>query len=317
MKISVLALCFSALSGAFLTVSCNTGIEGTKAIKMSRAEMRETRPSDEDRLAAQVTSDPLRLWTTGKEFLIADNKAAVVLELPAGVYSNPDEASLVGKKLLFKGVTSRPTPGGERVAVLEFEGEGGTYRFNTSRRPEVARATFTGLDLPMIIDLGVVECADSLLKGRQLWIRTRLWYDAAGNTIDGRKFVPITVTGVSAGTMLFPLRVEFVDDKGAAASVLMNVNGTSAIGSESRTLSGLFSLTDPKLRYPSIRPEVWVNICDGRVASGMTKDECKLALGNPTEVDTGHNWNSLLDVWQYSDGTYLQFQDGLLVNFRH
>jgi hypothetical protein len=296
--------------------ACNTGIEGTKAIKMSRSELRETMPGEEERLAAQLTSDPLRMWSVGKEFVVADNKVAVILELPAGVPADPEAAALAGKVLRYSGITARPTPGGERVAVVEFQGDKGTYRFNTSRRPEVARASFTGLDLPMLIDLDFVARADSLLRGRIMWTRSRLWYDAEGNYFDGRKYVPVTITSVEPGTMLFPLSVRFIDGDGRSASMLMNVSGSSGLGAESRTLPSLFSMVDPKLRYPSITAENWQLICDGKVALGMTKDECKLALGNPSDVDAGHNWSSVIDVWSYKDGTFLQFQDGLLVNFR-
>lgn len=71
--------------------------------------------------------------------------------------------------------------------------------------------------------------------------------------------------------------------------------------------SSLFSLSDPKEDYPNIAPEIWDLICKGRVCEGMTKEECKLSLGNPQEVDRGHNWDQLLDVWTYSDGSYLFF----------
>ena len=50
---------------------------------------------------------------------------------------------------------------------------------------------------------------------------------------------------------------------------------------------------------------------------GMTKEECKLSLGNPTDVNSGHDWNSTIDFWQYPNGSYLRFQDGLLVSFRN
>lgn len=296
--------------------SCSTGIEGTKAIKMSRSELRESLPDEEELLAARLTADPLGSWSVGKEFIVADNKAAVVLELPAGVPSDPDEASLAGKILKYSGTTVRPTPGGDRIVVLEFSGEGGGYRFNTSRLPEVAHESFDGLDIPMLIDLDFVARADSLLRGRTMWTRSRLWYDADGNYMEGRKFVPVTIIGVTPGSMLFPLSVTFVDDAGRHASMFMNVKDNSGLGAESRTLPSLFSMTDPKLRYPSVTPEVWQHICDGKVVLGMTKDECKLALGNPANVDAGHNWSSVIDVWGYNDGTFLQFQDGLLVNFR-
>ena len=48
----------------------------------------------------------------------------------------------------------------------------------------------------------------------------------------------------------------------------------------------------------------------------MTKDECRLSLGNPDELQSGHNTSQTLDIWQYSDGTYLFFSDGILTNFR-
>ena len=58
----------------------------------------------------------------------------------------------------------------------------------------------------------------------------------------------------------------------------------------------------------------WIE--NGQIRNGMTKEECRLSLGSPKEVNKGHNYSSTLELWQYTDGVYLQFQDGLLVNFR-
>ena len=89
------------------------------------------------------------------------------------------------------------------------------------------------------------------------------------------------------------------------------------MGVESRTFPSLVSIYDPKLKYPQITAETWKLIQEGKVALGMTKEECKLSLGNPSEADSGHDWNNTIDVWSYPDGTCLHFQDGLLVNFRN
>ena len=94
----------------------------------------------------------------------------------------------------------------------------------------------------------------------------------------------------------------------------MNIGSS---GVESRTFRNLFYLSDPKLKYPDILPSTWEAIQNGRLVKGMTKDECKLSVGNPSDVNSGHDWNSTLDVWQYPNGTYLQFQDGVLVGFRN
>ncbi|MDE6400707.1 MAG: hypothetical protein K2L68_07600, partial [Muribaculaceae bacterium] len=65
-----------------------------------------------------------------------------------------------------------------------------------------------------------------------------------------------------------------------------------------------------------IEDDVWQLICSSKVRTGMTKDECRLALGNPKEVDSGHDYTQTLDLWHYSDGAVLWFEDGILTRFR-
>ena len=274
-----------------LLISCNTGIETTKTIKMSKSEQKETLPDAEELFAAAIRSQPLGEWKRGKRFVVSDNKAALILEsegAPAGTTAD----SLRGVVLLFDGIETR-----------------------LARQSSASH--ITGLDIPMLIDLDMVEEVDSMLRGRSLWTRTRLWYDANGDIADGLRFVPVTVTGVRPGNVVFPMVVDFTDGSGRKASVYMNVRGMSGLGAESRTFPTLFSLSDPREGYKDILPERWTLIQQGKVALGMTKDECRLALGNPAEVDAGHNWSSVIDVWGYKDGTFLQFEDGLLVNYRH
>lgn len=301
-----------------LLISCNTGIETTKTIKMSKSEQKETLPDAEELFAAAIRSQPLGEWKRGKRFVVSDNKAALILEsegAPAGTTAD----SLRGVVLLFDGIETRLAPGGESLRLIRFSRpeEGKAYRYNTGRDSQSAASQITGLDIPMLIDLDMVEEVDSMLRGRSLWTRTRLWYDANGDIADGLRFVPVTVTGVRPGNVVFPMVVDFTDGSGRKASVYMNVRGMSGLGAESRTFPTLFSLSDPREGYKDILPERWTLIQQGKVALGMTKDECRLALGNPAEVDAGHNWSSVIDVWGYKDGTFLQFEDGLLVNYRH
>lgn len=299
-----------------LATSCSTGIEGTRTIKMTRNDQRDVQPGAEQVFISGLKSEPLIDWKIGKKFLISDNKASVVLELPAFYSQSQDSIKLAGKVIRYVGTTSRRTPGGNEVLIIEFEDSTSKYQYNTSLQPSVSFEKVNGLNIPMLIDLDMVARADSMLKNKQLWTLTRLWYDENGNIVDGHKFVPVHINRVQTGNMLFPLKVEFTDTAGMAASMLMNVSQQEGNGPESRTFPTLFSLTDPKLKYPGINDEHWKLICDGRVNYGMTKDECRLALGNPSEVDSGHNWDYIVDIWGYKDGTYLQFRDGLLVGFR-
>ncbi len=317
MRKTAFSYCFMllmALCGPLFN-ACNTGIESTRAIKMSRSDKRVTRPGEEQLFIDSLRSEPLSEWRLGKPFLIADNKAAVILEMPSSISADPEVAAIEGRLVKYAGTSVRNTPGGTSVAIIEFSDSTDTFRYDTGRSLDDAKL-LTALDIPMMIDVDLVNEADKLMKGRTLWTLSRLWYDADGNSIDGKKYVPVQVSGVVSGTMLFPLRVMFTDAGGRKASMLVNITSRTGIGAESRTFPTLFSLTDPKLRYPAITDEFWTLICDGKVALGMTKDECRLALGSPSETDSGHNWDYLVDVWSYNDGTYLQFKDGLLVGFR-
>ena len=273
-------------------------------------------PGQEEIFISGLQSTALADWEIGKPFLISDNKASMIFEMLRPSISEGDSLSLAGAVIRYSGTISRRTPGGDEVMIIEFQDSTTKFRYNTLRRPSESMERISGLNIPMLIDLDLVAKADSMLKGKKLWTQTRLWYNRDKNIIDGRKFAPITVERVVPGNMLFPLSVEFTDSAGRFASMLMNVAQQGGNGTESRTFSSLFSLSDPKLKYPSITDEHWALICDGRVDYGMTKDECRLALGNPSDIDTGHNWDYLVDIWGYKDGTYLQFRDGLLVGFR-
>ncbi|MDE6006843.1 MAG: hypothetical protein K2G67_04750 [Muribaculaceae bacterium] len=294
------------------SLSCSTGIEGTKTIKMTRAEKRENRPTPEDLLMADLVPQHLADWNIGKTFTIVDEKARLVLspEMPM-----PDSVS--GIKLRYAGVESRPTPDGKEETLILFFDVRNAIRYATGRAPGIATESISAVDIPMIVDDDLVESAAKLLVGKNLWTRTALWYDNEGNPIEGRKYVPVSVSAVRPGNAFFPFIIDFYDENGNAASLFMNIKNEAGIGAESRTFPALFSLADPKISYPTISPEVWELITKGEVRIGMTKEECKLSLGNPSEVDAGHNWNNLVDIWKYKDGTFLYFEDGRLSNFRH
>lgn len=311
---TILAILISLCATAVMMSSCNTGIESTRAIKMSKSDKRAALPTEEELFAEKFASAPLGEWKSGKAFLVADDKASLLYKPDGDVGSS----ELKGDTLLFESVALRPTPGDEQAAVIRFRSkkEGILYNYATGKSLNNVSTEITGLDLPALIDLDVVREVGDALRGKQLWILSSLWYDAEGNVIHGLKFVPVTVTAVSSGNLFFPVTVEFTDGR-THSKVFMNVHNSSGIGGESRTFPSLFSLSDPKLNYQSVSPEVWRLIQQGRVATGMTKEECRLSLGNPPDVDSGHDWNNTIDIWRYKDGTFLHFQDGLLVNYRH
>ncbi len=294
-----------------LMVGCHTGIESTKTITLSKSERRQLEASPEEKLMEGVKAPMLSEWREGKRFLVSDNRASLVFD-PYSIANGQEE--LGGKVIEYAGVTLKTTPGGADEAVIVFKTGDGSLQYSTGKNSKDAAVSISSMDVPMLIDLELVSRVKDLLVGRKVWTRSQLWYDRDGNKMDGRKFVPVEIVDVTPGTMVFPLKVDLTDENGNPAMMYMNA-GTAGI--ESRTFQNLFSLSDPKDRYPSIHQDVWDLIQRGKVRVGMTKEECKLALGNPSDVNSGHDWNSTIDFWQYPNGSYLRFQDGLLVSFRN
>ena len=101
--------------------------------------------------------------------------------------------------------------------------------------------------------------------------------------------------------------------KGIAGGCLCRVPAKA--GGRRAIFSALFSMSDPRLEYPQISDAVWNNIVNTRVADGMTKQEVSLAIGMPESIDRGYNQNAAYERWNYPDGRYLLFEDGLLMRF--
>lgn len=303
--------------GFFLTAffsSCNTGIESTRIVRMSKADQRLLTPTAEDLTGRQLSGRPLKNWNKGDRFIIADNKAALILK---GVSTTSD---IVGTPIYYDGLTSRRSPDGSQEIEIEFRTKtSDLYFYPTGKKDREKALELASDNLAMIIDPQIAARADSLLAGKTLWIMNSLWYDAEGNSVPSLKYVPVEVTEVLPGDIYFPMHVKIHHATIGDAIVWMSAGGgaegTGRAGS--RPFSSLFSYQDPRQAYPSISDDNWNLICKGEVAIGMTKDECRLALGSPQEVSSGHDWNSTMDIWQYSDGRFLIFRDGLLSESHH
>ncbi|MDE5920617.1 MAG: hypothetical protein K2G82_03250, partial [Paramuribaculum sp.] len=67
---------------------------------------------------------------------------------------------------------------------------------------------------------------------------------------------------------------------------------------------------------PDTPDAVWNNIINSRVATDMTRDQCRLAIGSPAEVKRRTDNNYLIEIWTYENGHYLIFKDGMLNSYR-
>ena len=111
-----------------------------------------------------------------------------------------------------------------------------------------------------------------------------------------------------------PLRVLFTAaDNRERAMVWMTEKPSTMVN---RDFDALFVAADPHLDYPDISDVNWEHITRGQVVVGMTKQECRLALGNPKTVNEAPDQGGMKEYWYYDGGTYLFFADGLLSQFR-
>lgn len=301
---------------------CFTGIESTRPVSLTKQEKHDVAPSEEQLLMARISPSRLSDWPIGKAFIVADSRLSLLMAHGCppgkggeGVSSQEEDGTDIasGDTLLYSGTTELAMPDNSIHTALLFKTTDGRLLMMDSKRGWGESKDVRSDQLPLLYDLEMVREADSLLTGRTLWARSPLAYSPDGERLTVRKFQPLVVSGVSAGDNRFPLRVKATDASGMRLEYFLDFNDSS---SESRPLEKIFLLTDPRKRHAGISEENWQAICNNTVLAGMTKEECRLALGNPSDADVGRNYSSTIELWQYPDGTYLKFVDGLLSSFR-
>lgn len=279
---------------------------------MNKEDMRLMAKSAEQELAESLQGTSLSSWTKGKKFMAMSDRTVYIFE-PSGLMTDQYTQPLTGKILTYEGLDSYINPDLKDECIILFSDGSNILRYRTKKPTEEALKEIDSSKLPLLSDLDLIASWKEKINGSIFWTKSNLWDDLSGNRKKGLKFAKVTVTDVIPTTGDFPMRVKISAPNGEEA--YMQMNYTSDLH-DSRNFAALFYLSDPKSKYPQITKEKWTLIQEGKVGLGMTKDECKLAIGNPDEVRSGHNRDQIMDIWQYSNGTYLFFSDGLLNEFR-
>lgn len=296
----------AAVLSSMLT-GCFTGVESTPKITGAEVKKERVTTSPEDNYLAGVADSPLSEWERGKRFVVTDDKIKLIFGATA-----PSE-SLAGKEIAFIGASESTGITGDNVTDLSFATPSGAvveYRIN---QPLNELTKKPALSVPLTIQQSMVEQARERLYGQHLYILTRSWRDDNDNSVGGRQFVPVTIDSVSPGNSIYPIKVSFTDEHRMQGRMFITPGEKR---NSPRTFSTVFSFNDPRKKYPDISPENWDLIIRGRVGMGMTREECRLALGAPKEIDRAANNSYLREVWLYENGIYLVFEDGLLKFYR-
>lgn len=304
-NISLAVLVMSAL----LLTGCFTGVESTPKITADDVKREQIVVTAEQLYMDSVKSERFVSWKPGKLFYVTDNKINLIF----GATAKHDSA-LAGEVIEYRDCRAVNSVTGEEVVDLVFvdnQGNEYLYRVGLSVKDLLDKES---VEVPFTIEMSIVADAKKKLQGNTYYILTSMWYDVNDEICDGRKFVPVKINDVLPGNHIYPLRLLVSDEKGGHFRLFMSVgNGHKS----PRSFSSLFTFTDPHLKYPLITDVVWSNIINGKVALDMTRDECRLALGVPKDIDRRPGYSGVREMWIYENGSYLIFEDGLLRDFRN
>lgn len=287
----------TALLALVALPGCFTGVERTPVIKDSTSKSStKTKHSDEQLLMASVVPEPPAEWKLGKPFLVSEGRLdyaysplTIVRTLSAG-----DTLRFAG----FRGAVRLSGDSITEIVLTTPLNDEVTYRIESPLSQIVKGST---LSIPFTNDLDLVNEAKYVLKGKHVW--------TLKPNSQGRKYQPSVISDILPGNSDYPFRVVISPD-----TLLMVANSGSS--ATSRTFANLFTLSDPRKLHPDISDKNWELVAQGKVALDMTREECRLAIGSPAQVERNTLPSGIIERWIYEDGVYLIFTDGILTNFR-
>lgn len=294
----------------FSLSSCFTGIESTPKINSSDVikQKAEDTATPETELAKQMTALPLPEWTAGREYVVTNDRISLVFN------STPKNMlPATGDTICYAGYKKLPSIAATENTLLLFTKKGNntdTLAYKVER-PYSDLASRPYVEIPFTVDLTLIDQVRKTLNGKEMYILTSSWYDLNKQRTVGRKFVKVTVEDVVPGSEEYPISVVFNDSIRTAMAMF-----SFDISENKRGFASMFSFSDPHNLYPAISDENWAAIQEGKVKIDMTRDECRLSLGAPKDVDYGRSYSSAYEQWTYSNGAYLIFEDGLLKRYR-
>lgn len=279
---------------------------------MTKEDLKLMAKSDEQVFASEIKGTLLSSWEKGKPFMAMSERTPYIFQ-PSGIIDQKEDEPFSGKRLMYIGTESHINPGLSEECIIIFSDGENNYSYPTGKSTKEAMKNIDSSRLPLISDLKLIDEWREKINGKTLWTKSNLWLDEKGERISGLKFAEVKVVDVIPSVGDFPIKVKIITSNKDEAYLNMNYTSDSH---DSRNFAAVFFLSDPKIKYPNISHENWSLIQQGKVEIGMTKEECKLSLGNPDELNSGHSTFQTMDIWQYSNGTYLMFTDGRLTRYR-
>jgi hypothetical protein len=271
---------------------------------------------------------PVRCWV-GLKFIILPKDRATRgkdyedIDGTAPRYGHPAYDALAGKTVTVTKVEWREysvSPNLNKWIVTFKSAENGPY-YTASAVANVGEER----------DDAIVSCfalLEDLQTARNTYLGQSFWslsprlpaLDENGQVIPAQyiaisKFEPTTIVDVLASPIATtPIRIVVRNDTGQEGYfdiAISQTNRARSVGNEAGIFSNMMSSQDPKSAH-SWPDEVWKAIEGGKVFHGMTTEQVRLSLGDPSSVNGTSVGGRRREQWVYSDGRYLYFDDGLL-----
>ena len=294
-----------------LCAGCFTGVESTPKITGKEVKRQNVVDTPEKHVLDSLKIPAPVNWITGKRFYIADNRAARAA-WSIEPFLNSD--SISGRTAILEEATTVPTLTDKEEVQLTFSVPDieTTIVYRTGLTLE-AWNNADSYNLPHIIDLDLIDKVREILINRTFYIlpARRIGH----NNIDtiGTRYQPVTILDVQPYSESSPFRLIFKDDEGHVSSILMTYGDLTT---SRRNFETLFTIENPRQKYKHITDTNWELIRHGRIARGMTPEECRLALGPPDNYYRIPTTAGMVERWTYTNGVYLVFEEGLLASFR-
>ncbi len=309
----------TALAALMLgAAGCFTGVESTPRINASDVRRQDAAEvSAEALFLSDVKPQPPSRWQPGRRLLVTNDRIALIFSS-----ASDTPQGLAGHTMAFGGFTAARSLTGDDSSEAMFRSDDGrTFYYRIPGVDALRLDTLAELEVPFTVDLDLVARLDSVMRGERYFVRTPAWYDVhTREARQGLRHVEVRIDSVVPGNENFPAAVCFsltdrdmATETGRGGMVYMSVGNSRKA---TRNFDILFSFTDPRRRYPEIKDDVWALIVRSRVRDGMTRDECRLALGAPASLERIPTYAGMAERWRYSDGVYLIFEDGALTRFR-
>ena len=276
---------------------------------------------------------PVRCWV-GLQFVVLPKDKAVrdkgypEFEGMAPRYGHPSYDQFAGRTVIVTKVewqqySLSPSRSGW-IVTFALDKEGPFYTTNA-----IPRAGGSPDD-------AAVSCfvlLQDLQLARQAYLNKRYWplvtrlpvlnedgVSASADSVEFNRFEPVAVADVLASPIAeAPVRIVVSDGSGREGyfDIAMSETNRSSLATHDLGISPkILSNDDPKLAHNW--PEgIWTAIESGKALTGMTTEQVRLSLGEPTSISQTVVAGRTREQWAYSDGKFFYFYDGVLATSSH